>query len=144
VGLLSRLFPRTRVIHALRDPRDVAISCYMGGFNNRMHAWTTRIEWAACAWEQSRRMMEHWRSSLDIPILDVRYEELVRDPDTQFPRLIEFLGLEWDDACRDFYKSKRTVRTLSYDQVNRPIYTTSAGRNANYADHIAGVGFPAY
>jgi hypothetical protein len=78
-------------------------------------------------------MMEHWRSSLDIPILDVRYEELVRDPDTQFPRLIEFLGLEWDDACRDFYKSKRTVRTLSYDQVNRPIYTTSAGRNANYA-----------
>ncbi len=144
VGLLARLFPRTRIIHALRDPRDVAISCYVGGFNNRLHAWTTRIEWAACAWEQSQRMMDHWKRALDIPILDVRYEALVRDPDTEFPRLIGFLGLEWDDACRDFYKSRRTVRTLSYDQVNRPLYTSSAGRNANYAAHLAGVEFPAY
>lgn len=144
VGLLALLFPKTRVIHALRDPRDVAISCYMGGFNNRLHAWSTRVEWVACAWEQSQRLMDHWKSALEIPILDVRYEELVRDPDTQFPRLIEFLGLEWDDACRSFHESRRTVRTLSYDQVNRPLYTSSAGRHANYAEHIAGVRFPDY
>ena len=46
VGLIARLFPNTRVIHAIRDPRDVAISCFMGGFNNRLHPWTTRAEWA--------------------------------------------------------------------------------------------------
>ena len=144
VGLLARLFPRTRVIHALRDPRDVAISCYMGGFNNRLHAWTARIEWAACAWEQSQRMMEHWKATLDIPILDVHYEDLVRNPDTQFPRLIEFLGLPWDDACLAFHQSRRTVRTLSYDQVNRPLYTTSAGRHTHYREQIADLRFPAY
>ena len=138
VGLLARLFPRTRIIHALRDPRDVAISCYMGGFNNRVHPWTTRLEWTAVAWEQSQRMMEHWRSVLGVPILDVHYERLVSDPDEQFPRLIEFLGLPWDPACLEFYKSKRTVRTLSYDQVNRPLYTSSAGRHSNYAQHFAG------
>lgn len=137
VGLLARLFPRTRIIHALRDPRDVAISCYMGGFNNRIHPWTTRLDWTAAAWEQSRRLMEHWRRVLDVPILDVHYEHLVSDPEGQFPRLIEFLGLPWDPACLEFYKSKRTVRTLSYDQVNRPLYTTSAGRHANYARHFA-------
>ncbi len=144
VGLIARLFPKTRIIHAIRDPRDVAISCYMGGFNNRMHPWTTRIEWAAAAWAQSHRMMQHWKEALDVPILDVHYERLVADPEREFPRIIGFLGLEWDDRCFEFHKTRRTVRTLSYDQVNRPIYKTSAGRNANYAEHIAGIAFPAY
>ena len=144
VGLIARLFPKTRIIHAIRDPRDVAISCFMGGFNNRMHPWTTRIEWASKAWEQSYRMMQHWKDTLDVPILEVRYERLVADPEHEFPRLIEFLGLEWDDRCFEFHKSRRTVRTLSYDQVNRPIYKTSAGRNVNYAAHIEGVAFPPY
>lgn len=144
VGLLARLFPKTRIIHAIRDPRDVAVSCFMGGFNNRIHAWTTQIDWAAHAWKQSERMMTHWKQTLDIPILDVHYEKLVADPENEMPRIIEFLGLEWDDACRDFYKSKRTVRTLSYDQVNRPLYTSSSGRHENYARLIKGVDFPDY
>ena len=116
VGLIACLFPNTRIIHAIRDPRDVAISCFMGGFNNNLHPWTTQMEWAARAWDQSARMMEHWKSSLDVPILDVHYEKLVRDPEHEFPRIIEFLGLDWDEACREFHKSRRTVRTLSYDQ----------------------------
>lgn len=144
VGLLANLFPRTRVIHAIRDPRDVAISCFMGGFNNRLHAWTTRIDWTASAWSQSLRMMDHWKQTLDVPILDVHYELLVADPESQFKRIIEFLGLQWHDACLDFHKTPRTVRTLSYDQVNRPIYTSSSGRYKNYAAHIANVEFPAY
>ncbi|MCB9845929.1 MAG: sulfotransferase [Phycisphaeraceae bacterium] len=144
VGLIARLFPRTRIIHAIRDPRDVAVSCFMGGFNNALHPWTVRFDWVARAWEQSTRMMEHWKRSLDVPILDVHYERLVRDPEHEFPRIIEFLGLEWDDACRRFHESRRTVRTLSYDQVNRPLYTTSAGRNANYAPFMEEAEFPEY
>ena len=144
VGLLGQLFPKTRVIHSMRDPRDVAISCYMGWFNNQMHAWTTKIEWVSIAWAQSQRMMEHWKQTVDTPILDVCYEDLVRDPQREFPRLIEFIGLEWDPACLEFYKSRRTVRTLSYDQVNRPLYTSSAGRHAHYTEQLKGVRFPEY
>ena len=144
VGLLARLYPKTRIIHAVRDPRDVAISCFMGGFNNKLHPWTTRLEWASNAWAQSQRMMDHWKASLDVPILDVNYERLVADPEREFPRIIAFLGLEWDDRCFDFHKSTRTVRTLSYDQVNRPLYTSSSGRHANYEKFIEGIEFPAY
>ena len=144
VGLLARLFPNTRIIHAIRDPRDVAISCYMGGFNNRLHPWTTRLDWAAHAWEQSRRMMDHWKATLHVPILDVHYERLVAQPHLEMPRIIDFLGLPWDDRCERFYESKRTVRTLSYDQVNRPLYSSSSGRHANYARWLAGVSFPDY
>ena len=144
VGLIARLFPNTRIIHAVRDPKDVAISCFMGGFNNNMHAYTTQIDWTAHTWAQSIRMMHHWQSVLDVPILTVHYEHLVADPDTQFPRIIDFLGLEWDDACRAFHTSRRTVRTLSYDQVNRPLYTSSSGRHTKYAPCIAGIDFPPY
>ena len=144
VGLIARLFPKTRIIHAIRDPRDVSISCFMGGFNNIVHPWTTRFEWIASAWAQSRRMMQHWKDTLDVPILDVHYENLVENPEYEFPRLIEFLGLEWDDRCFEFHKSRRTVRTLSYDQVNRPLYKTSSGRHKNYEAQIAGVTFPDY
>jgi hypothetical protein len=143
-GVISRLFPNTRIIHIRRDPRDVALSCYMGSFNNDILPWTTRLDWVACAYEQSERLMAHWKGVLDVPILEVRYEELVADPATQLPRVIEFLGLPWDEACRDFYKTKRTLRTLSYDQVNRPLYTTSAGRHENYAEQFEGVDFPEY
>lgn len=142
VGLLSRLFPRTRIIHAIRDPRDVAISCFMGGFNNDYYPWTTRIEWIAAAWEQSRRLMEHWKRETDLPILDVRYEEVVTDPGTQFPRFIGFLGLDWDEGCTRFHESRRTVRTLSYDQVNRPLYSSSVERWRNYERHLKGVACP--
>ncbi|MEQ9207057.1 MAG: sulfotransferase [Phycisphaerales bacterium] len=144
VGLIARLFPKTRIIHAIRDPRDVAISCFMGGFNNSIHPWTSRADWTAHTWELSNRMMSHWKETLNIPILDVQYERLVADPENEFPRLIEFLGLDFDPSCYDFHRSKRTVRTLSYDQVNRPLYTTSSGRHKNYEKHLEGIGFPEY
>jgi tetratricopeptide (TPR) repeat protein len=144
VGLLARLFPKTRIIHATRDPRDVAVSCFMGGFNNDYYPWTARPEWIAVAWEQSRRLMEHWKRETDLPILDVRYEDVVTDAGTQFPRFIDFLGLPWDEGCTRFHESKRTVRTLSYDQVNRPLYASSVNRWQRYEKFLKGVSWPAY
>ena len=144
VGLLARLFPKTRVIHAIRDPRDVAVSCFMGGFNNAYYPWTARMEWIATAWDESRRLMEHWKRETDLPILDVRYEDVVTNPGEEFPRFIEFLGLEWDEGCNRFHERKRTVRTLSYDQVNRPLYATSVNRWQHYEKFLKGVAWPAY
>lgn len=89
-------------------------------------------------------MMDHWKSVLDVPILEVRYERLVRDPDREFPRIIEFLGLEWDDACLRFHENSSPIRTLSFDQVNRPLYTSSVGRHRNYRRHLESIQWPEY
>ena len=144
VGLLARLFPKTRIIHAIRDPRDVAVSCFMGGFNNDLYPWTAKPEWIVVAWEQSRRLMEHWKRETDLPILDVRYEDVVTNPGEEFPRFIEFLGLEWDEGCNRFHERKRTVRTLSYDQVNKPLYASSVNRWQKYEKFLRGVEWPGY
>ena len=143
VGIMARMFPRCRIINLMRDPRDVAISCFMGNFHTNMF-WTVDIQGVADVWESSRKCMEHWKQVLDIPILDVHYEQLIMDPENQMRRVLEFIGLEWDESCTRFHETRRTVRTLSYDQVNRPIYTSSVGRNANYAKHIKDIRWPEY
>lgn len=144
LGIASRLLPGCRVLHVIRDPRDVAVSCFLGRFQDDRLPWTTSLEGIAAAWRESERIMHHWKSVLDIPILEVRYERLVQDPDHEFPRIIEFLGLEWDDACRRFHENASPIRTLSFDQVNRPLYTSSVGRHRHYERHLAAVDWPLY
>ena len=68
--------------------------------------------------------------------MELHYEALVQNQEHETRRLIEFLGLEWNEECLEFYKSKFVARTISYDQVNRKMYTTSDGRWKNYEKHL--------
>jgi hypothetical protein len=74
-------------------------------------------------------MMAHWHEVLPQgAILDVQYEELVRDLPGQARRLVDHCGLEWSDDCLAFYQTERPVNTASLLQVRRPIYQESVGR----------------
>jgi hypothetical protein len=141
---LARLLPATRTVHIERDPRDVAVSCFLGAFHAGRYAWTTRPEWCLLAWRESRRLMAHWRTVLDTPVLETRYERLVREGAPEMRRIVEFLGLEWDAGVERFHETRRTVRTLSYDQVSRPLYTGSIGRWRRFESALDGVDWPAY
>ena len=76
--------------------------------------------------------MAHWREVLPVPVLDVQYEDMVADHETVSREMVKFCGLEWDDACIDFHKTDRKVKTASSWQVRQPIYTTSLARWRNY------------
>lgn len=143
LGHLASLFPNAALIHVLRDPRDVAVSCVFGTFNATRYPWTARPEWVAVAWRESLRMMEHWAAVVPQPILQVRYEALASSGVQQFQRILGHLGLPWDPAVEAFHAQRRTVRTLSYDQVSKPLYTSSIGRWTNYARHLEGIAWPA-
>ena len=69
-------------------------------------------------------------------MLDIDYEELVADQERLSRQIIDFLGLEWDDACLQFHKAKRGVMTLSYAQVNKPIYKSAVARWKKYEAHL--------
>lgn len=135
LGLINLLFPGARVIHCLRDPRDVCLSIYFQNFSAG-HSYATRLGNIADYYLAYQRLMSHWKSVLDIPILDLHYEELIMNQEATSRQLLDFLDLEWDPRCLDFHRSDRHVATSSYDQVRQPLYTRSMGRWRQYRAHI--------
>ena len=135
LAFAALLFPNARVIHCSRDLRDNALSIWMENFNPDQQ-WSTDFDDLAFYARQYRRLIAHWRDVLPLSILDVRYEDTVADLEGQARRLIEFLGVPWDDRCLDFHSSGRAVQTPSRWQVRQPIYTRSVGRWKNYRDHL--------
>jgi hypothetical protein len=81
--------------------------------------------------------MVHWRDVLLISEFDLEYESLVAAPEEQVRRLLDFVGLPWDDACLNFHESDRIVRSASAAQVRRPIHGASVGRWRAYEEHLA-------
>lgn len=137
LGLIEVLFPQARVIHCLRDPRDVCLSCYtklFGGANSQ--PFSGDLTNLGRYYRAYGRVMEHWYSVSGLPIERAVYEEGVEDLESYARRLIDFIGLEWDDACLRFWETKRDVVTASTDQVRRPIYTSSIGRWKRFEDQL--------
>ena len=136
LGLISRIFPRAKVIHCLRHPLDTCLSCFTTNFEGQQ-AYSCDLGNLETYYRSYRRLMDHWRNVLDLDILDLRYEDLVAKPEEAIPSLIAFLDLPWDDHCLSPHRTKRRVATASRWQVRRPIYRTSVGR---YRDYEAFVG----
>jgi hypothetical protein len=80
--------------------------------------------------------MEHWRQNLPIPILDVDYESYTTDLEATARRLVDFVGLDWDPRCLEFFSIDRAVRTASQWQVRQPIYKTSVQKWRNYMPEL--------
>ncbi len=135
LGLLASLFPRAKFIHCRRDPRDVAVSCWMTHF--REIRWTNDQQQIASRFHDYQRMMEHWRQVLPAPLLEVDYEETVADPEGVARKLVAWCGLEWEPMCLEFQRAKRPVGTLSAVQVRQPVFTTSVGRWRHYEQALA-------
>ena len=136
LGLVALICPGARVIHCRRHPLDTCLSCYMGGILPARAPYVTDLGNLGRAYRQYERLMRHWQRVLDTPILEIVYEDLVKDLEGTSRRMIDFLGLEWDERCLRYYESGRAVLTLSYAQVNKPIYTSAVGRYRHYEKHL--------
>jgi tetratricopeptide (TPR) repeat protein len=135
VGLLAMMFPRARFIHAQRDVRDVALSCWITNF--RSIRWACDLDHIACRIRDYQRLMDHWRKVLPLKMLEIEYEDTVADLEKVARGLVDHCGMEWNDACLAFHKTKRPVRTASITQVRQPIYKGSVARWKNYEEALA-------
>jgi len=135
LGLIALLFPRARLLHCLRDPLDTCLSCYFQDFGPR-HPFSCDLEQLGRYCRDYQRLMAHWHVTLPNPILDVPYEALVGDQEAWSRKLVDFLGLPWDERCLAFHQTSRPVFTSSTWQVRQPIYASSIGRWRHYAKHL--------
>jgi Flp pilus assembly protein TadD len=140
--LIQRLFPAARFIFALRDPRDVVLSCFMQSFdlNEAMQHFLSLEETAryyaavmAVGADSAERMGKR--------VHRIRYEDVVADTEGEAHRLLVFLGLSWEPAVLEFQKTarKKRINTPSYSQVAEPIYTRAKERWKRYEPQLAPV-----
>jgi len=128
-GLIHLAFPNARIIHTRRDPLDTCLSCFSILFAHNLQPFTYDLTEFGRYYRAYATLMEHWREVLPLEqMLEVQYEELVANFEPLARRIVAYCGLEWDDACLEFYKTQRPVSTASAVQVREPIYRSSIGR----------------
>ena len=132
LGLINLMFPKAKVINTMRDPVDTCLSGFTKLFKDDMpHSYD--LTELGHYYGKYRELMEHWNAVLPEGFMTtVVYEDVVADTETEAKRLIEFLGLPWNDKCLEFHKSDRPVKTASVAQVRKPIYASSVKRWAKY------------
>jgi tetratricopeptide (TPR) repeat protein len=136
IGLIHVMLPNAKIIHVNRNPVDTCLSCLMTLFNKGIKYSYDLAELGGYYIDYAR-LMDHWRDVLPAgAFLDVQYEDIVADQEAQARRMTGFCGLEWNDACIDFHKHERSVRTASWAQVRQPIYKSSVERWRPYEKYL--------
>ena len=134
-GLIHKAMPKASIVHLTRDPMDTCYAVFKTLFINAYH-FSYQLEELAEYFIAYRRMMDHWHAVMPGVMLEVRYEELVADPQAQSRRLLAHCGLPWEDQVLDFHRSKKASTTASAMQVRRPIYQSSVQKWRNYTREL--------
>ncbi len=136
LGLIHLMLPNAKIIHVRRNAVDTCLSCFTRLFNKSQHH-SYDLRELGRYYRNYARLMDHWRAVLPAGAFhEVQYEDLIADQEGQARKLLDYCGLNWEDACLDFHKTERSVRTASITQVRQPIYRTSVERWRNYERHL--------
>jgi hypothetical protein len=139
IPLLIRVFPEIKLLIALRDPRDVVLSCFMQymplsqGSSAYLTLESTVEEYVA--------MMSLWltlKPMLEGRYLEVRYEDMVNDLEPAARQTLDFLGVPWDNRVLQFdeHARQKVVRSPTYAEVTQPVYKRAVGRWRNYQKYL--------
>ncbi|MDG1531097.1 MAG: sulfotransferase [Paracoccaceae bacterium] len=137
LGLIKLTMPKAKVVVLRRDPRDNLLSIYKNVFPEGAHTYAYSFENLVGYYKQFDQTMDMWRGMLGDWFYELNYEDLVAEPDNEIRKLIDFTGLDWEDACLSPQNAGGTVRTLSTAQARNAIYRTSAKSWQNYENELA-------
>ncbi|MDU4353889.1 MAG: sulfotransferase [Phytobacter diazotrophicus] len=139
IGLIKLLFPNARIISVRRDPRDIAISNYFTDYAAKHGGmgFAYDLQWIGEQLADHNLLMHHWNQLFPGEILEVRYEDVVSDPEREARRMLAYLGVQWEPQVLDTSELDRPVKTASVWQVRQPIYQTARERWRRYADFLA-------
>jgi tetratricopeptide (TPR) repeat protein len=138
LGLISLLFPNAPIIHVIRHPLDVLLSVYSNHLTHGFYC-AGQLETIAQHYALIADLVQHYRQHLTMRYLAVKYEDMVVEQETNVRKILDFIGVDFDERCLRFEQNTRYARTASYAQVTEKLYDRSRYRYRPYLAHLAPV-----
>ena len=135
IGLIHLIMPNAKIIDARRYPLDCCFSMFKQLFAQGQE-FTYGLEEAGSYYNSYVKLMDHWNTVLPGKVLQVNNEDIIDDLEFQVTRLLNFLELPFEESCIEFYKTDRSVRTASSEQVRKPVNKAGMGRWKPYAKNL--------
>jgi tetratricopeptide (TPR) repeat protein len=135
IGLMKIVFPKASFIHCKRHPIDTSLSIYFQNFAGNI-PYAYDLEEIARYYSLYERIMSKWKELFADSILEINYEDIVNKQKETTQKLLSTIGLNWDEHCLSFHKTKRIVQTASEWQVRQPIYKRSMERWLKYEKYL--------
>ncbi len=135
IGLISLILPNAKIIDARRNPMDCCFSCFKQLFAEGQE-FTYGLKEVGRYYADYVDLMEHWDAALPGKILRVQHADVLDDLEGEVRRMLDFLGLPFEQACVEFHKTERAVRTASSEQVRQPINRSGVGQWLPYEPYL--------
>jgi Flp pilus assembly protein TadD len=137
-GIIQRALPNARIVHLTRHPLAVCYAIYKTLFKDG-YPFSYDLGEIGRYYVSYRKLMDHWHATMPGFVHDLSYEQLVADQEAETRRLLEFCGLEWEQACLDFHHNPAPTTTASATQVRQSLYDSSIAQWRHYAPQLAGL-----
>ena len=135
IGLIKLILPNAKIIDARREP----MACCFSGFKQLFaegQEFTYGLNEIGRYYRDYVQLMAHWDKVLPGAVLRVQHEDVLDDLEGQVHRMLEYLGLPFEQGCIDFHQTERAVRTASSEQVRQPITKASVDLWRHYQSHL--------
>ncbi|MEW6981302.1 sulfotransferase [Colwelliaceae bacterium 6471] len=136
IGLIRLILPNAKIIDARRSP----MACCFSGFKQLFaegQEFSYSLDDLGRYYNAYLKLMDHWHKVLPDFVLTVNHEDVVDDLESQVRKMLDFCGLEFEQSCVDFHKTKRNIKTPSSEQVRQPIYKSATEQWQHFAQHLA-------
>ena len=135
IGFIKILFPNAKIIHCSRDPKNNCLSMFKNLFEGGL-PFTYDENDIVQYYKLYEDLMKFWNDRFGDTILNIKYENMIKDNESEIKKIINFCNLDWEDNCLEFYNNKTPIKTMSTAQARQPIYKSSVKSFDKYSKFL--------
>ena len=133
IGFIKLFFPNCKIIHCVRNPKDVCLSLFKNSFASSSMAWSNNENDIPRYFNLYNEIMNFWKNKIPNFIYDAQYEKIIEDKENEIKKILNFCDLDLDEKCFNHHKNSKTpIKTVSISQARQPIYSSSVNLSSKY------------
>jgi hypothetical protein len=136
IGIIKTCFPHAKILYCNRNKNDNLFSIYSNHLGANSLPWIYNISKLKKYYLSYKNLMGHWTEIFGNEIYGINYEKLIGNFEFEIKKIINYLGLEWNDACLDLKNNNNPIKTASYDQVRQQVYNKHIDHWEHYKNLI--------